>query len=303
VRGLMASSASALADTANLDTYAGASGQPISPRNFQRLAAFVYQYSGIKLPPSKQTMVEGRLKRRLRALQIATLDAYCAYLFEKNGLEDESIHLIDSLTTNKTDFFREPAHFDFLARHVLPALVSEQRNPIKVWSAACASGAEPYTLAMVIDAFLSARGPSTHGRTSYSILATDLCTEVLDVAQRGVYPQDVLSPTPEPLRQKYVRTSKDRSAGLCRIAPSLRGQVGFARLNLMDQSYAVGRDMDAIFCRNVLIYFDKPTQQAVLTKLCSHLRVGGYLFLGHSESVAGLSLPIEQVANTIFQRR
>ncbi len=292
----VAGMASAATPTSELPSEAPT--EHLSQRNFQRLATYIYQYSGIKLPPSKLTMVEGRLRRRLRALKIATLDGYCAYVFDQDGLEEEAVHLVDSLTTNKTDFFREPAHFDYLTSHILPLMVSEGRSQIKMWSSACSTGAEPYTLAMVIDAFLSDKT-----RTSYSILATDLCTEVLEVAQRGVYPLEMLSPTPEPLRRKYVRTSKDRTSGLCRITPSLRGRVGFARLNLMDRSYAVGQDMDVIFCRNVLIYFDKPTQQAVLTKLCSHLRPGGYLFLGHSESVAGLALPVEQVANTIFQRR
>jgi len=272
--------------------------QGFSPRNFQRLSAYVYRYSGIKLPPSKLTMVEGRLRRRLRALQIATLDEYCAYLFDQGGLDLEAVHLVDSLTTNKTDFFREPQHFAFLVDHILPKMLAEGRSRIKVWSSACSTGAEPYTLAMVMDDFLS-----SEGRATYSILATDLCTQVLKVAQRGVYELDTLAPAPAPLRQKYVRNASDRAARLCRIAPALRSKIGFARLNLMDQSYAVGRDMDVIFCRNVLIYFDKPTQQAVLTKLCAHMRTGGYLVLGHAETISGLDLPVEQIANTIFQRR
>jgi chemotaxis protein methyltransferase CheR len=270
----------------------------LSQRNFQRLSVYIYDYSGIKLPPSKLTMVEGRLRRRLRALQIASLDDYCAYVFEQGGLEQESVHLVNSLTTNKTDFFREPAHFDYIVQAALPGFMYQGRDRLKMWSSACSTGAEPYTLAMVMSDFLK-----DHDGVNYSILATDLSTDVLDVARRGVYPQEQLAPTPAALRRKYVLESKDKAARLSRIAPSIRSKVAFARLNLMDDVYAVDRDMDIIFCRNVLIYFDKPTQQAVLSKLCDHLRPGGYLFLGHSESTTGLTLPLDQVTNTGFQRR
>jgi chemotaxis protein methyltransferase CheR len=270
----------------------------LSRRNFQRLASYIYQYSGIKMPPTKQTMVEGRLRRRLRSLSIPNLNAYCEYVFEQGGLEQEQVQLVNVLTTNKTDFFREPKHFEFLTRTALPEIVAKRRGRIKVWSAACSTGAEPYSMAMVMDAFLGAGR-----RVPYSILATDLSTDVLEVARRGVYREEMLEPTPAALRRKYVLEARDRSAGLCRIAPSLRSKISFARLNLMDPVYPVERDMDMIFCRNVLIYFDKPTQQEVLDKLCDHLRPGGYLFLGHSESIAGMTLAVTPVVNAGFQRR
>ncbi|MDR3509798.1 MAG: CheR family methyltransferase [Caulobacteraceae bacterium] len=270
----------------------------ISRRNFQRLSEYIYDYCGIKLPPTKMTMVEGRLRRRLRALNLTSFDAYCDFIFEQGGLEQENVYLVNALTTNKTDFFREPKHFEFLSRTALPEIIQRRPRRIKAWSAACSTGAEPYTLAMVIDHALG-DGPDI----PYSILATDLSTDVLAVARRGVYPEDMLEPTPKALRRKYVLESKDRSAKLCRIAPALRAQVSFARMNLMDPAYPVDKDLDMIFCRNVLIYFDKPTQQAVLDKLCDHLRPGGYLFLGHSESIAGMTLPVTQVANTGFRRR
>lgn len=270
----------------------------ISQRHFKRLAAYIYDYCGIKLPPSKQTMVEGRLRRRLRALNIATLDAYCEHVFKQGGLEKEEVYLVNALTTNKTDFFREPNHFDFLADTALPEIMVRGRNRLKAWSAACSTGAEPYTMAMVMDDMLSRQRGA-----GFSILATDLSTDVLQVARRGVYPEEMLEPTPTRLRRRYVLESKDRTARLCRIAPGLRSKVAFARHNLMDASYPVDRDMDLIFCRNVLIYFDKPTQTAVLNKLCGHLRPGGFLFLGHSESIAGMTLPLAQVGNTIFQLR
>ncbi len=270
----------------------------ISKRNFERLASYVYDSYGIKLPPSKMTMVEGRLRRRVRALKFDSLDSYCDSFFDGGSSADEAIHLANVITTNKTDFFREPNHFDFLTATVLPKVFAERSGALRVWSAACSTGAEPYTLAMVIDDFIA--GDPGY---SYSILATDLSTDVLDVARRGIYAAEMMEPVPAALRRKYVRDAKDRHASLCRVAPALRSRVGFARLNLMDKAYPIGRDMDLIFCRNVLIYFDKATQQAVLQKLLSHLRPGGYLFLGHSESIAGMGLPVHQAANTIFQHR
>lgn len=268
----------------------------ISKRNFERLAKHIHGNYGIKLPLAKMTMVEGRLRRRVRALGLPSVNAYCEHLFESNGLEREAVHLVNALTTNKTDFFREPRHFEFLEDRVLPELLN--RNCIRAWSAACSTGAEPYTLAMVIDRFLAGRSSS-----NYSILATDVNTDVLDIAHRGVYPEEILEPVPATLQQKYVMTSKDRSARLCRIVPALRSRIQFAPINLMDGSYPFDRDMDIILCRNVLIYFDRPTQEAVLERLCSHLRPGGYLFLGHSESITGLRLPVTQAANTIFRRQ
>lgn len=271
----------------------------LSQRNFKRLAAYIYEYSGIKLPPSKMTMVEGRLRRRMRVLGHTALDEYCDMLFDADGLESEGVQLVNVLTTNKTDFFREPAHFQFLADVALPEILARGDRRIKAWSAACSTGAEPYTMAMVIDAYLA----DHRLNAQYSIVATDLSTDVLEVAHRGVYPEEMLEPTPARLRRQYVLESRDRDARLCRITPALRSHVGFARLNFMDSSYDIARDMDVLFCRNVLIYFDKPTQQSVLSKLCRHIRPGGYLFLGHSESITGLDLPVEQVGNTIFQRR
>ena len=269
----------------------------LSRENFRRLAELVHGYSGIKMPPAKQTMLEGRLRRRMRVISIPTLDDYCAYLFEQDGLDSELVHLMDAVTTNKTDFFREPAHFDFLARELLPTLAKSGRKTIKVWSAACSIGAEPYSLAMMLE-----EHRRVHSRQDYAILCTDLCTEALDQAFLGKYPASMIAPVEMELRRRYVRRARDQGSDVVRIAPALRAQLSFARLNLMDNQYPVDRDMDMIFCRNILIYFDKPTQAKVLGRLCDHLRPGGHLFLGHSESIVGLDLPVVQTANTIFQR-
>jgi chemotaxis protein methyltransferase CheR len=270
----------------------------LSNRNFEALSRYIYDYSGIKMPVTKITMLEGRLRRRLRATGIPTLDAYCDYLFKGNGLATESTYLIDAVTTNKTDFFREPKHFEYMERTALPELVSSGQTRLRIWSSACSTGAEPYTLAMVLQEFAR-----TGRDLDYSILATDLSTDVLEVARRGVYPRDMILPVvPQEMQQRYVMTPRDRARTELRISPRLRAKVGFARMNLMDESYPVGDPMHMIFCRNVLIYFDKPTQAKVLTRLCECLRPGGYLFVGHSESVTGITLPVKQVANTVFRK-
>jgi chemotaxis protein methyltransferase CheR len=246
-------------------------------------------------------MIEGRLRRRLRATGMADLKQYCDFLFEKDGLATEAIHLIDVMTTNKTEFFREPDHFRFLAEQAVPRLLAAAKNPsavLKVWSAACSTGAEPYTLAMVL-----ADLAQQNAGLRYGITATDISTEVLDVAVSGIYPEAMVTPVPPEFRHRYVLRSKDRSRRLVRMAPELRTAVRFARINLMEVPYQVERDMDIIFCRNILIYFDKETQQAVLQHLSEHLRLGGFLFLGHSETLAGFQLPLEPVGPTVFRRR
>lgn len=273
--------------------------QRLEARDFQRLAAFIQGTAGIKMPPSKRTMLEGRLRRRLRALGLDNFSDYCRFVFDEGGLDAEAVPIIDAVTTNKTDFFREPEHFRYLLDTAVPALAegwgAGTARPLKVWSTACSIGAEPYTLAMVL---------SEHARTvagfRASILATDICTNVLARAALAIYPEAMMAPVAMDLRKRYLLRAKDRSRAEVRMAPELRRMIRFAHLNLMDRDYGVDRDMDVVFCRNLLIYFDKPTQQVVLGRLCDHLHRGGYLFLGHSETIAGLSLPLRPVGTTIF---
>jgi chemotaxis protein methyltransferase CheR len=269
----------------------------MSRRNFAKLSSYIYDYSGIKMPESKKTMLEGRLRRRLRATGTRTLDEYCDRVFSGDGLANEGLHLINAVTTNKTDFFREPAHFDYLTGKILPEFSARGVRTVRAWSAACSTGPEPYTIAMVLDDYAD-----TNGGPSYGILATDLDTEVLASARAGIYPAELVEPVSAALQRKYVMTSRDPARRDIRMAPALRSAIGFARLNLMDDRYPVGDPMHLIFCRNVLIYFDKPTQRKVVSQLVENLEPGGYLFLGHSESITGLDLPLVQVANTVFQR-
>jgi chemotaxis protein methyltransferase CheR len=268
-----------------------------STHNFRRLSQVIHRYSGIKMPAGKKTMVATRLRSRLLTLEIATIDAYCDYLFDSGALDREIVHLINAVSTNKTDFFREPVHYDFIRDVVLPGMMEAGQRQLRVWSAAASIGAEAYSAAMILEDFRRARqGPD------YSILGTDISTEVLAVALAGQFPEAMLEPVPLELRRRYVMQARDPARGVMRIAPSLRAKTSWARLNLMDDRYPVGRDMDVIFCRNILIYFDKPAQNHVLTRLCDHLRPGGYLILGHSETGAGGDLPLMPVMNTIFQK-
>jgi len=283
----------AACDTDSIDRF--------TAREFAQLARFIEGYSGIKMPATKKTMVEGRLRRRVRAHRLGSLSEYHRYLFEDGGLQTETIDLIDAVTTNKTEFFREPAHFQVLAQTVLPEIANARqighRTPLKMWSAACSTGAEPYTMAMVAADF----GRDRQG-FHMSILGTDLCTAVLEVAVRGIYAEAMIAPVPAESRRRYLMTARDPARQEVRIVPELRRVTRYGRLNLMAGKYPVDKDMDVIFCRNILIYFDKTTQESVLNRLCSHLRPGGYLFLGHSESLAGISLPLKPIGNTVFRR-
>lgn len=272
-------------------------GDRISKRNFDKLARFIYDYSGIKMPPTKLTMLEGRLRRRLRATRHASFDDYCDFLFNEDGLEQETVHLIDVVTTNKTDFFREAKHFEYMQMVALPTLADSGLRTIRTWSSACSTGAEPYTMAMVLAEFVENRSD-----VSYNVLATDLSTDVLQTARKGIYAEDLVAPVPRDLQKKYVMLAKQQGRREVRISPKLRSRVGFARMNLMDEKYPIGDMMHLIFCRNVLIYFDKQTQAGVLTRLCNCLAKGGYMFIGHSESITGFDLPLKQVSNTVFQR-
>jgi len=274
----------------------------LSDQHFNHLSKLIEAKIGIRLPPNKRTMVEGRLRKRLKALGLANIEAYGDFIFEDGALDEELPHLIDCMTTNKTDFFREPNHFNILLDRMLPELLSTalpgQGRNIKVWSAASSIGAEAFTIAMVLDQALKGRP-----RTSYSILGTDICTDVLHQAARAIYPVEMIAPIPSDMQKRYLMRARQPGRPEVRIVPELRRNVTFKHLNLMDPTYPVDRDMDVIFCRNILIYFNKPIQDQVVSRLISHLRPGGYLVLGHSESMAGGNQPdITQVVPTVFRR-
>lgn len=269
----------------------------ISPQHFRALSALIYGATGIRMPPSKTTMLEGRLRRRVRDNGFASIADYCAHILSGDVSQAEMDEFLNAVTTNKTDFFRERNHFDFLVSDILPSYQQRGQRMLRCWSAASSNGAEAYTLAMVLDDYAHSKGGP-----DYEILATDLDTEMLQTGVKGIYPSEMVAPVPPALRRRYVMEPKDPSRREVRIAAALRRKVSFGRLNLMSERYAIGAPVDIIFCRNVLIYFDKPTQHKVVTRLCEQLLPGGYLLLGHSESIAGFSGQLKTVCNTVFQK-
>lgn len=243
-------------------------------------------------------MLEGRLRKRLQSLKLESSAAYCSYVFSGSGHPEEIPRLIDVVTTNKTDFFRESRHFEYLLEVAVPALLSNGANRnLLVWSAGCSTGEEPYTLAMVLSDYAE-----RHRGFRFQLLASDISTQVLEHARRAIYKSELLKPVPADLRRKYVMRSKDRASPLQRIVPELRQLVEFRRLNLMDSDFGIDEPVDVIFCRNVIIYFDAPTRAALLNRFSIQLRPGGYLFLGHSETLNGLDVPLTTVGPTVYRK-
>jgi chemotaxis protein methyltransferase CheR len=270
----------------------------LSARDFGRLSRFIYDTCGIKMPEVKKTMLEARLQKRLRSLSLHNFTDYCDYLFSSEGQEKELVQMLDMVTTNKTDFFREPDHFDYLTGTVLPEW--HLRHPeatLKIWSAGCSSGEEPYTLAMVLSEFAQ-KNPGF----DFDILASDISTRVLDKAQTAIYAEAQAEPIPIPLKKKYLLRSKDRASAMVRIVPELRKKVHFRRLNFMDEDFQMREHLDIIFCRNVIIYFDRPTQERLLQRFHRYMKPGSFIFMGHSETLSGLNVPLVSVYPTVYRK-
>ncbi len=276
-------------------------GLVLDRKRYSRFSAFITRQLGIRMPQAKLSMLQSRLQRRARQLQLSSFEAYEEYLFKSADASLELVHFFDVVTTNKTDFFREPKHFEYLSQTALPTLAREldiqnQWN-FKLWCAGCSSGEEAYTQAMVLSEYAaSQRG------FSFSVLATDISSRVLEQARAAIYREEAADPIPVALRNKYLFRSKDRSQKLVRIIPDLRSRIRFGRLNFMTEDYGLRESFDVIFFRNVMIYFDKPTQEAVVNRLSRHLRPGGYLFIGHSESLAGLNVPVTLVGDSVYRK-
>ncbi len=273
----------------------------LTDRDFERFSKLVYDHCGIKLPSYKRSMLEARLRKRLRAHDLNNFEDYAELVFSKGESTEELVKLIDVVTTNKTDFFREPAHYDYLVKSALPFLVNTFgagiSQPLRVWSAGCSTGKEPYTLAMVLKEY-----QATMPGFRFDILGTDICTDVLEKAVRGIYSASKAEPIPATLKKKYLLESKTSERNMVSIVPELRSLVRYRRLNFMQDSFGFREPFDIIFCRNVIIYFDRPTQERLLAKLVDNLVAGRYIFLGHSETLLGLNLPLKQMAPSVYRR-
>ncbi|XOV93421.1 MAG: CheR family methyltransferase [Bacteroidota bacterium] len=271
--------------------------QKMCDEDFEKLSHLIYNDYGIKMPYTKKTMLEGRLRRRLNENNISSYGEYCDFLFSKEGMDKELIHMIDVVSTNKTDFFREPAHFTFLKEEVLPAYKKDNKSHVNIWSAAASTGEEPYTIAITLEESMDKKRAF-----DYSIYCTDISTKVLQKGVTGIYENHRVTNIPFEIKKKYFLKNKDVNNPTVRIIPELRKKCTFDRLNLMDKLYHTPSDYDIIFCRNVLIYFDKPTQEQVINKICARLKPGGYLFLGHSESMTGIDAPVKTIKPTIYKK-
>jgi chemotaxis protein methyltransferase CheR len=261
--------------------------------DFERVRKLIYQHAGISLSAVKQDMVYSRLARRLRATRLDSFGDYLALL--EKGDEDEWEKFVNSLTTNLTSFFREPHHFPILAEHLKQLSLPSTRAPIKIWCSAASTGEEPYSIAMtVVEALGSFNVP-------VSIMSSDLDTNVLATAERGVYPiERVEKLSPERLKRFFLKGSGAQQGYVC-VRPELRQMVSFQRLNLLEPNWPVRGPLDVIFCRNVMIYFDKPTQYTILSRFAPLMHEHGLLFAGHSESFLHAADLFKSLGKTVYE--
>lgn len=275
--------------------------QAMSDGEFARLSSLIQSECGIALTPSKKVMLTVRLMKRLKALGLPSFSRYAEHVESPAGRAVELRHMLDAVSTNKTDFFREPEHFRYLVQVAAPTLVQESSRcrlqGIRVWSAGCASGEEAYTLAMVLSEYREAM-PGFR----FSILATDISARALGDAVRGVYPDHSVERVPDRIRKKYLLKGNGRLSGFHRIVPELRRQVVFRRHNLAEREFSIGESMDAVFCRNVIIYLGRRVQENLFENFYRSMSPGGYLFIGHSETMDGYSDRFRRVAPTIYRR-
>lgn len=267
---------------------------------FLKLGKLISERFGIKMPIEKKIMFQARMQKRLRELNIASFDQYAVKLLDNNGETEEFSIMVDYISTNKTEFFRENAHFDFLTASVLPLLVqhaSTQQIPtINIWSAGCSSGQEAYSLAISVEEFKNLSGLNLR----YFITATDISGRMLKSAKEAIYPMSQAEGISMALKKKYFLKSKNPKDQKVRVVKEIRDNVRFNYLNLMDEIYELKRDFKVIFLRNTLIYFEPTVQFKILAKVLDKLVDGGFLFIGHSESLINMNLPIRPVAPSVY---
>lgn len=255
--------------------------------DFNSVRKRLYEVSGIKLADSKDSMVYSRLARRLRLLNISSFKDYLSFLSVN---ESELEAFVNALTTNLTSFYRESYHFDILANYL-----SKNQRPLKIWCAASSTGEEPYSIAMTVaESFARFDAP-------VKIIASDIDSQVLQKAQQGIYPIKMLDSIPDARRKQFFHRGKGRQEGKVRVVPELRQMVTFRKINLMDAHWDVDKDLDIIFCRNVMIYFDKPTQGKIVEKMVGKMNKDGLYFAGHSENFSHLSSSLKPMGKTVYQ--
>ena len=267
----------------------------LKEREFREISRLAHERFGLDLKPGKEALVASRLGKKLRQRGFGSFSDYYQHVLS-DGSGEALVELIDALTTNHTSFLRERAHFEFLSRAVVEEFAGSL--PLEIWSAACSSGEEPYSIAMcVMDALARARSTNRGLR----IFATDISTRVLDMARRGVYPAERFREMPDAWRRAYLLKGVGSSEGSFKVKPELARLVEFERINLIEP-FRGSRLFQVIFCRNVMMYFDKATQQDIVQRLSARLEPGGYLFVGHSESLTGVRHELEYVCPAIYRK-
>lgn len=271
----------------------------LEDKEFRKIATFIETKVGIKMPISKKLMLHSRLLSRLKALGLSSFLDYIDYIFSSEQIKnEESISLIDVITTNSTYFYREKNHFEYLTSNVIPDLLKKGISKINIWSAGCSSGDEAYSLLIEIEEF-KRKNPEI--KFDYSILATDISIKILQSAKKSVYSINALKEVSDELKKRYfIEESKTKPDYT--VKPEFREKVHFQRLNLMEDNYGLSSKMDIIFCRNVLMYFDKATQEKVITQILKYIKDDGYLFLGHSETVCDKKFSLNMLTPTIYQK-
>ena len=271
--------------------------EELSVDQFNIISAMVKRLCGINLHDGKKDLVKARLNKRLRYLKLRNFDQYLNYLDGDSG-QRELVAMLDALSTNLTSFFREPSHFEHLSERIIPLLLNRKNTDktIRIWSAGCSSGEEPYSLAIALTEAMS-------GVSGWDVrvLATDISTKVLAKANAGIYEENRFDTMPPQLRNRYFTHQGGRGSRQYQISPEVKNLITFGRLNLME-AWPMKGPFDVIFCRNVMIYFDKPTQGMVVQRFEKLLRSGGTLFLGHSESLTGIDHNFKYVQPTVYQK-
>lgn len=264
----------------------------LSQEHFKRICDIVHRSCGINLKSGKEALVRSRLLKRLRAVRVNSVQDYLDYIESADGRQELAL-FIDVMTTNKTSFFREFEHFNYLREHVLPGLKS---NKLRFWSAACSSGEEPYTLAIWLREYV----PNIDKKDAL-ILATDISKRMLEKARRAIYPVENLNDLPLPQLKKYFSKLNGQYSGSCLITDDVRRLVRLARLNLLE-SWPMKGPFNVIFCRNVMIYFDRPTQQQLINRFWDLLEPGGFLFVGHSEGLSAINHKFRYMRPATYQK-
>jgi chemotaxis protein methyltransferase CheR len=263
--------------------------------DYDYLCRLIYEHSRISLGTDKRALVNARVAKRLRVLKLPSYEAYCRHLRGGGGREELG-QLVDVISTNHTNFFRENQHFQWLEKTILPAWAARPHGQMfRVWSAACSSGEEPFTLAIVLAEFF-------RDNSLWAIDGTDICTRVLNHARTSVYDHEKLEPVRPDLLRKYFQRGVGQWEGYCRVKDDLRNRISFHHLNLFQPEYPFSHQFDVIFCRNVMIYFDRPTQETLVARLAEKLVPGGHLVVGHSESLGNIRHSLRQLQPTIYQK-